>query len=77
MSGFLTCGGGDDFPAFLAHVQPAVPRIWKEGQGRHIALPIASHQYRTAKSILYQICDKTREIVHGPLPSKDKSHDIL
>ena len=30
MSGSLTCGGGETFPAFLAHAQPVILRIWQE-----------------------------------------------
>ena len=33
MSGSLTCGGGENFPAFPAHAQPAILRIWPETHG--------------------------------------------
>ena len=42
MSGSLTRGGGKTFPAFPAHVQPAILRIWQEAHGlspfRHQAI---------------------------------------
>ena len=30
MSGSLTLGGGETFPAFPVHAQPTIVRIWKE-----------------------------------------------
>ena len=38
MSGSLTCGEGEKFPAFPAHAQPAILHIWQEshGQARNI-----------------------------------------
>ena len=36
MSGSLTCGQGETFPAFPAHAQPAVLRILQEAFGKHL-----------------------------------------
>ena len=35
MSGSITLGGGKTFPAFPAHVQPAIFRIWQEAHGQN------------------------------------------
>ena len=40
-SGSLTHGGGETFPAFPAHGQPVILRIWQE------AHPIDSHPFRS------------------------------
>ena len=36
MSVSLACDGGETFPAFAAHAQPAILRIWQEDHGHRI-----------------------------------------
>ena len=51
MSGSLTCGGGKTFPAFPAHAQPAIWRIWQEA---HCQIP-GTNVYTTVQSKSIQI----------------------
>ena len=39
MLGSLTRGGGENVPAFPAHAQPAILRIWQEAHGRTRLIP--------------------------------------
>ena len=47
ISGSLTPGGWETFPAFLAHAQPAILRIYQEAHGR----PITADKRTTHDSI--------------------------
>ena len=66
MSGSLTRGGGETFPAFLAHAQPAILCIWQEAHG--IMITPLSHRNNVATSFgNYDIMIKSA-MVHTLLP---------
>ena len=54
MSGSLTRGGGETFPAFTVHAQPAILQIWQEARGQCLGLchltPTRCHPWSTIRS---------------------------
>ena len=54
MSGSLTRGGGETFPAFPAHTQPTILRIWQEAHDVHIFFQMC-WEMRSLKSVQWAL----------------------
>ena len=57
MSGSLTRGGGEMFPAFPVHAQPAILRIWQEARATYVQEGKVHFHWRMEMGSEWQVFD--------------------